>query len=259
MIWTLLLVYFALAAFMYVFQRNFVFAPSLGNPFQENHQPFQVLNYQTPMGLNLRGLYIPAKNGKPTIVYFHGNAGNLADRIYKAMEFIPNGYGVALIGYRGYSGNPGQPSEQGFYEDGRAAIASLKNSGVSPSNMVLYGESIGSGTATQMATEIPAKALILEAPFTSAVDVGARVYWFLPVRFLMKDKFDNKNKIGQLKMPILIVHGTDDHTISDKFGKKLYSYVTSPVKEFVSVKDAGHADLYDHGAGKVINDFLAKL
>ena len=259
MVWLIAVIYLSLIAFMYVFQRHFVFAPSSRNPFAAGHAPFQVLNYQTPAGLNLRGLYVPAKENRPTIVYFHGNAGNLADRIYKAQHFLDKGYGVALVGYRGYSGNPGQPTEQGLYEDGRAVIRQLEQSGVKEQDIVLYGESLGTGVATQMATEIKAKALILEAPFTSTIDVGARVYWFLPVRFLLKDKFENLKKIGDLTMPIMIIHGTDDRTIPYAFGEKLFANVHSQIKEFVTLKGAGHADIYDFDAGNIINAFLAKL
>ncbi len=259
MLWMFLIVYFALMALMYVFQRSFVFAPSMDDPFITERAPFQIFTYKTPLGLNLRGLYVAAQNGKPTIVYFHGNAGNVADRIHKAMEFIPNGYGVALVGYRGYSGNPGQPSEKNLYEDARSAIAMLQTLGVRKTDMIIYGESLGTGVATQMATEFPTKALILEAPFTSLVDVGARRYWFFPVRFLMKDKFHNARKIGALKMPILIIHGTRDETVPYKLGERLFGYVTSPVKEFLTLNDASHADVYDFGAGKAINDFLSKI
>lgn len=259
MIWLFLTVYLTLMLLLFVFQRNIVFVPSSDNPFAKPHEPFKVFSYQTPMGLNLRGMYYPAEPSKPTIVYFHGNAGNVADRIYKTAHYTKFGYGIVLVGYRGYSGNPGMPTEEGFYEDARAAIKALEASGVPQQQMILYGESLGTGVATQMATEINAKALVLEAPFTSVVDVGASRYWFFPVRLLMKEKFDSVSKIGKLKLPILIIHGTNDGTVPYKFGLQLYEKITSPIKEFITLKGAGHADIYDFHAGESIYEFLAKL
>lgn len=257
---SLALVYLFILAFMYVFQRHFTFNPSGANPFKTSYKNFETLNYQTPMGLNLRGLYAPAQQGKPTIVYFQGNAGNIADRLYKTEPFLARGYGFALIGYRGYSGNPGQPSEANFYEDARHAIAKLHEKGVAEKDMILYGESIGSGVATQMATEMPhAKALILEAPFTSATAIAKYCYWYLPVEYLLHDKFENDRKIASIQMPILIMHGTKDKTVPYEYGRTLFSKATAPVKKFATLEGAGHADVYNFGAAEVMNAFLDQI
>jgi len=255
-----LIIYMSFMTFMYVFQRHFTFAPSPENPFESDYRPFQPFTYQTPLGLTLRGLRLFPQAGKPTIVYFHGNAGHLGDRVFKADSFIPYGYGFVLVGYRGYSGNPGQPSEKGFYEDGRTVVNLLLKEGVRIQDIVFYGESIGSGTATQMAVEYPqARALVLESPFTSAADIAKRRYWFLPVDKLMKDKFQNAAKIGKLAMPVLIVHGDKDQTVPYEQGQKLFSKVVSPVKQFVTVKGANHGDMYDFGTGKTVYEFLSSL
>ncbi len=258
-IW-LLIAYLGVFAFMYMFQRNFTFQPSGVNPFNGEYKPFTPLVYQTPMGLNIRGLYMPAQQGMPTIVYFQGNAGSIGDRLYKTKTFLERGYGFALVGYRGYSGNPGMPSEQNFYEDGRSALKKLNEKGVRYEDMIIYGESIGTGVATQMATELPqAKALILEAPFTSTTDIAKRFYWFLPVGKILKDKFENDHKIAQIQMPILIIHGDKDRTVPMQYGEKLFSYATSPSKLFVSLKGAGHADVYSHKAAETIHAFLDNI
>lgn len=252
--------YFGSMGYMYVFQRNFTFQPSAANPFLESHPPFQPMVYQTPMGLNIRGLYAPARGNMPTIVYFQGNAGNLADRLYKTKSFLARGYGFALVGYRGYSGNPGQATEANFYEDARSAIRTLYMRGVSYNKMILYGESIGTGVATQMAAELPqAKALILEAPFTSTVDVAKRIYWMFPVNKMLKDRFENDRKIAQIRMPILILHGTADRTVPYELGQRLFTFVQSPKKQFQTYEDAGHGNLYDFKAADGINAFLSSL
>ncbi len=252
--------YLSILSFMYVFQRNFTFQPHSENPFDLDYRPFQPFTYQTPMGLTLRGLRLFAQPGKPTIVYFHGNAGHLGGRMFKADSFAPHGYGFVLVGYRGYSGNPGQPSEKGFYEDGRAVVELLLKEGVRIEDIVFYGESIGSGTATQMAVEYPkARALVLESPFTSTVDVAKRIYFFLPVGRLMKDRFDNASKIGKIEMPVLIMHGDRDPTVPYYLGQRLYAHVTSRVKNFVTLEGAGHVNMYDYGAGKITYEFLSSL
>jgi uncharacterized protein len=256
----LVLLYLGIIVFMYFFQRNFTFQPSHENPFNMDHAPFQPFTYQTPLGLTLRGLYYPAQPGKPTIIYFQGNAGHIGDRLFKTKTFLSAGYGFALVGYRGYSGNPGSPTEKGVYDDARAAIRKIESTGVPINNMILYGESLGTGIATQMATEFPqAKALILEAPFTSAVTVAEGVYWFLPVSWLMKDVFDSSSKIKNVQMPILIYHGNKDRTIPFKLGRSLFDAVTSKTKEFVTIEGGGHADLYDLKAGDYVRAFVDKL
>ena len=252
--------YLSIVLYMYVFQRHFAFQPDRGSAFDSTHEPFVIYEYTSSDGLKLRGLMSAAQPGKPTIVHFHGNAGNLSNRLFKAAHYLPKGYGLVLVGYRGYGGNPGLPSEKGFYDDARTSIAYLQQQGVAIKDMIFYGESMGTAVAVQMATEYPdAKALILEAPFTSVVDVGAVYYWYLPVRLLMKDRFDSASKIGKVKMPVLILHGTKDQTVGYHFGKTLYGYVTSATKEFVTIEGGNHMDLYDFKAGETINAFLEKL
>jgi uncharacterized protein len=260
MILWVLVAYLGILGVMYVFQRGLLFHPNSDNPFLKVEAPFKPFVYQTPVGLNLRGLWMPPKPGHPTIVYFHGNAGSLSNRIFKAKYFIARGYGIALVGYRGYSGNPGFPSEKNLYEDARSAIAAIHAHGVADRNMVLYGESLGTGVATQMATEMPAiKALVLEAPYTSIPDVAASHFWMFPVHSLIKDRFESAKKIGILKMPILVIHGTKDKTVPYKFGKKLFSLVTTKHREFVTLEGASHTDLYDFGAEEALHAFITKI
>ncbi len=260
MILWILIVYLCVLGFMYIFQRNLVFHPSADNPFIHLNKPFKPFVYQTPVGMNLRGLWVPPKPGHPTIVYFHGNSGSLSGRLFKAKFFVARGYGVAMVGYRGYSGNPGFPTEQNLYEDARSAIAAIQKRGIADKNMVLYGESLGTGVATQMATEMPKiRALVLEAPYTSIPDVAVKHYWMFPVHSLIKDRFENAKKIGILKMPILIVHGTRDKTVPYSLGKKLFGLVTANDRQFVSLEGASHTDLYDFGAEESLHAFLTRL
>lgn len=256
----LLLIYSAAVGFLYFKQRSFMYFPDRTSPHPADYHLSDsvVVKAKTDDGLELQGWYFEANPGVPVIVYFHGNGGHYAHRYSKILFYLEAGYGVLLAEYRGYGGNPGSPSEQGFYSDARAWMKFLRDKSVSPENTILYGESIGSGVATQMATETKARALILEAPFTSAAALGQRLYFYMPVKYLMKDVFDNASKVGTVEMPVLILHGTDDATIPLSFGKALFDKAQEP-KTFMAVEKAGHNDLYDHGAALLAVKFLRTI
>jgi len=252
--------YAVLLCYLYLRQHQLVFRPTIDNPFWYDHEPFKPFVYETALQLKARGMWYPPQPGKPTIIYFHGNSGHVGNRLYKARKLLAKGYGIALVEYRGYGGNPGAPSETNLMEDARAAIKVIHKKGIAYKDMVLYGESLGTGVATQIATEMPkVKALILEAPYTSLIDVAARRYWYLPVRKLVRYRFENDIKIGTLKLPILIQHGDQDQTIPIAFGKKLFSLVTSDIKEFQEITGGAHTDLYNYNADEVVHAFLEKL
>ena len=218
----------------------------------------QPLNVTTKDGLNLVSWYSPPRNhDKLTIVFFQGNAGHLGYRNYKVRPWLNAGYGVLMVGYRGF-GNPGMPSEQGFYSDARAAIDALKAKGVPDKSLVLYGESMGTGVAVQMATEYQAAGLILESPYTSVPDVGADRYPLVPVRFLVRDKYDSLAKIGRVHMPLLLLHGEMDQVVPVKFGRQLFAAANEP-KQAEFVPDAGHNDVYNLHVQELVLEFIGKL
>ena len=162
-----------------------------------------------------------------------------------------------LVEYRGYSGNPGSPNEPGLYEDGRASLVFTQSEGLPLDRIVLLGESLGSGVAVQMATEFDVGALVLEAPFSSAVDVAAGAYWFLPVRWLMKDRFDSIARIAKVRAPLFMVHGERDRVVPIRLGRKLFAAASDP-KEVVYLPDAGHNDLPAHGSTQAVIEFLER-
>jgi len=251
------IVYVALVAFMYLKQRSFIYFPDKTAPV--NQYGAEIVEIETNDGLKLRSWYFKARDPtKPTLLYFHGNAGHYGYRIYKASPYIDNGYGVLLAEYRGYGGNAGDPSEDAFYKDGRLYLQWLLDKGLSEDNIILYGESIGSGTATQLASEVDAKALILETPFSSLVDVASSIYFFMPVSLLLKDRYMNIDKIDQINMPLLILHGHEDGTIPFKFAQKLYDKAQQP-KEFIEFKSGNHNNLYEYGAALKILEFMNSL
>tara|TARA_Y100001934_G_scaffold283837_1_gene407747 strand:+ start:5120 stop:5866 length:747 start_codon:yes stop_codon:yes gene_type:complete len=214
----------------------------------------------TDDGLNLLAWYQPAKNkNSSTLIYFHGNAGDIGMRAKKIKPYIETGLGVLLTSWRGFSKNPGKPCESGLYSDGRAAIDFLLQKGISEDRIILYGESLGTGVAVELASKpyFSPAAVILEAPFTSAVDIASWRFPLIPVRHLVFDRFLSNKKIFKIGSPVLIFHGYLDKTIPITFGQQLFNLGKTPKTSFF-IKNAGHNDLYEHGALNQIMEFLGK-
>lgn len=244
----------------YTMQRSLIYFPaaSLPSPSEGGAPSMHEVRLRTADGLNLVAWYAEARDGKPTVIYFHGNAGSIADRVYKTYPFTYRGYGLLLVSYRGYGGNPGHPTEQGLFEDGRAAIAFMSAQGVSAERMIVLGESLGTGVAVRMASETRVGALILEAPFTSLADAGQRAFPFLPVRLLAKDRYDSLSVIGHVHSQLLVIHGEKDDIVPTEQGRKLLAAANEP-KRGAFLPSAGHNDLFHHGAAKIELDFLDEV
>jgi hypothetical protein len=182
----------------------------------------------------------------------------------KLQHYRDAGYGLLLAEYRGYGGNPGLPTEEGLYNDARAFLQWLRmEKGVEPSDTVLYGESLGTGVAVQMAAEagakeVPYRALILEAPFSAAVDLARETYPFLPVNLLMRDQFKSREKIGNIHTPLLILHGNKDEVVPLQSGQALFEAAHNP-KTFIVIDGGTHHNLYSHGAASSVLEFLGGL
>jgi fermentation-respiration switch protein FrsA (DUF1100 family) len=251
--------YLALLVMLFLFQRRLVFPRGLeraGDPAESDAPEMRAVAYRASDGLALTAWYAPARNG-PTVVYFHGNAGTLADRSFKARFLIDRGYGVLLTSYRGYGGNPGAPTEEGLYCDARGALDYLAGLGVPLAETVLYGESLGTGVAVQMALERKAAALILESPYSVLTDVAVHHYPWTPARWVMRDRFDSAAKIARLAMPVLVLHGERDRTIPIRFARRLFALAPEP-KTFRSFPTGEHEGLYELGGGEAIDEFLRK-
>lgn len=194
-------IYVSLVAAAYIFQAHIQYWPytqRAETPAAFGLPEMKEVYFKSEDGLDLLAWYVPParKDGK-IVVIFHGNCCTLAYRAVKAKSFFSKGYGVFLVEYRGYGGNPGTPGEEYFYKDARAAASWLDKQGYNNGRIVAYGNSLGSGVAVQFALDTGAKFLILEAPFTSAVDVAEFLYPYIPVQFILRDKYDNFSKIGK--------------------------------------------------------------
>ena len=252
------LFYFLSCIALYFVQRTMIYFPDRSKPAPVDG--VEIVNVTANDGQKIESWYFEGTDpDKPTIIYFHGNAGHYGQRAYKAIHYIRAGYGVLLAEYRGYGGNDGDISEEGLYNDARAQIRWLiEEKAIDTSGIVIYGESIGSGPAVQMASEFPIKALILETPFASLYEIAAKRFFFLPVRFLLKDRYMNIEKIQSVNAPILIIHGRKDNTIPFESGKRLFDKANQP-KKFIEVPQANHNNLYEFGAYKYAIDFLAGI
>ena len=189
-------------------------------------------------GLRLAAAWQAPEGERPVVVHFHGNGGNLAGAAIETGMLAPAGYGRLLVTYRGYGSNLGRPSEEGFYEDGRAALAWLRGRGIEGSRTIISGNSIGSGTAVQMTLEHPPAALVLTSPFTALDAIAAEKLRLYPVRRMIRDRFDNLTKIGAVEAPVLVVHGTADRLIPPAHGRALSE--AAPDGTFVAIEGAGH-------------------
>ncbi len=251
-------VYVAMVAALFLFQRKLQYFPDTRviEPEAVGLTGAQVLALETADGERLVAWYVPARGQHQTFVYFHGNAGSIAFRAERAKAATVRGYGILLLSYRGYGGSTGRPSEAGLVEDARTAITFLKAQGLSANQLVYFGESLGSGVAVQLAIEEPPAAVILEAPFTSAAEVGARTYWWVPVRPLLKDKYDSLSRIAALKAPLLVVHGTADNVVPFELGRTLFNAAPQP-KQMIEVEGGAHSVEFDDTLWSQISSFLS--
>ena len=199
----------------------------------------EILRLKTEDGETLLAWRVPPAPGRPLILYFHGNAGGLDLRVERFRAIAKAGMGFLAIEYRGYASSTGSPSERGLKLDGEAAYAAAVASGVAPERIVALGESLGSGVAVALAARHKLGALVLDSPYSSIVDVAASVYWFVPVRALLRDPFRNDLLIGSIDTPTLIVHGSKDVVVPIRFGEKLFG-LANPPKDFWRVEGAAH-------------------
>jgi hypothetical protein len=201
--------------------------------------------------------HVPAKPGRPVVVFFPGNGDFLAGRVSRFKAITADGTGLVALSYRGYAGSTGSPSETGLLQDADAAYAfSIKR--YSADRIVAWGFSLGTGVAVAIAAEHPVGKLILEAPYTSTVDVAASLFWFVPVRLLMRDPFHSDRRIADVKVPLLIMHGDADPAINIRFGERLFALAHEP-KQFVRFSGGGHENLDDFGAIETARHFIDGL
>jgi len=249
--------YIALTAVVYVAQRSLMYFPDTAHvlPAAAGLPEAEEVPLTAGDGVRIAAWHVPPRDGKPVILYFHGNGGALRFRVTRFRRLIADGIGLVALEYRGYGGSGGNPSEQGLIADAQAAYHFAAGH-YPPQQLVLWGESLGSGVAIALAADRPVGRVILEAPFTSAVALGARHYWYLPVRLLMKDQFRSDLRIGKVKAPLMIMHGVNDRVVPYAMGEQLFELANKP-KHLARFLDGGHEDLDDNGGLDAVARFLA--
>lgn len=228
-----------------VLQRKMMYKPMAGDAIPAIHglPHFSDMMIDGKAG-KLQLWYHEAAEGMPTVVYFHGNAGHLGDRAALLKAFAEKGLGVAAVSYRGYGKSSGSPSENGIYADARTAVRWVKSRGIALSKMAFYGESLGTGVAIKMATEFHPRALFLQSPYTSVVQRASEIYWYVPVKYLIRDRFDSLSRIKQVKVPIMVFHGRLDDVIPPEHAERLLEEANEP-KKAVFFDTVMHTD-FDH-------------
>jgi fermentation-respiration switch protein FrsA (DUF1100 family) len=253
---TALAVYVVVVAYLYLFQRSFLFEPSgvLETPVQAGLPRVEVMTITTADGTRLTAWYAAPEPGKPSVLYFHGNAASLSARADRFQQILDSGFGLLAAGYRGYPGSEGSPSEAALLSDGLELFDWLSTRA---QNIVIHGESLGTGVAVYVAAEREARAVILEAPFTAALDIARATYPWVPVAFLMRDPFLSRERIASVSEPLLIVHGAKDSIVPVEHGRRLFEMASEP-KEILVFEDADHADLWEAGLWPAALEFLQK-
>ena len=223
----------------YLFQRNLLYHPTENNYFGDQLTvSIDKVKIKTQDNIELTAWYHSKNlNDYKTILFLHGNAGSLENRIHKINHFKDMNVNFLLVSWRGFSGNKGKPTEKGLYLDAKGAVAWLKSKGIRENNIIIYGESLGTGVATEIAQNKNFGGIILESPFTSMIAAGKDKYPYLPVRLLLKDKYESDKKIKNINSPILIMHGKVDNIVPFHMGKKMYELANEPKYSYFSEYD----------------------
>lgn len=253
-------VYAVIAVAAFVLQRRLMYFP---DPERVSPKSFNLAGVterviDAPDGARLISWYAPAAPGQPTILYFHGNGGSLASRSERVRRYVSRGYGVLMLSYRGYSGSTGSPSESANVADAKLAYDALNKDGVEPDDIIVYGESLGSGVAVQVAADREVGGLALDAPYTTIVDVAVLAYPYLPVRPFVFDRYETVKYLPRVKAPLLVLHGEADQVIPVEMGKAVYAAASAP-KEIATFPRAGHSDHHLHGSYDVLFRWIDAL
>ena len=257
---SVVLAYFIIILFVYFYQRNLLYLPSENNYLNDKITfNYEEIFIETDKNIKLKSWFIKKDLNKfKTILIFHGNAGNLSNRVYKLNELNKLDINILLISWRGFSGNKGKPTEKNLYHDAEEAVKWLNNRGAISKNIILYGESLGTGVATELGTRNAFGGIILESPFTSIANAAKIYYPYLPVNIILKDRYDSIGKIKNITTPILIMHGKKDNIVPQKMGLELYEKANQPKFSYFPEND-DHMMEYNNNLLNSIKLFINKI
>lgn len=238
-----------LASIVPTLQRRLMYFPDTTyfTPLQAGLADVTEVALEAPDGARVIAWHASAKPGRPTILYFHGNAGSLETRVARIEKYKAQGLGVFMMTYRGFGGSSGKPSEAANVADAMRAYNRLTATGVDPLDIIIYGESLGTGVAVQVAAEKRVKGVVLDAPYTSMVDLAALHHPLIPGRWFMTDRYETRRHIGRVTAPLLVIHGERDSIVPIEMGREIYTLAPGP-KTIKTFPDAGHDDHYKFGS-----------
>ena len=256
----IILFYLFLVVGIFFYQRNLLY-----HPFENNYStdlanfPYEEVSIPVSNEINLKGwFHIKDLNNKKTLVFFHGNAGNLENRIYKLNLIKDFDINFLIIAYRGFSGNKGKPSEKGLYEDAKNTLNWLKQKNIKENQIIVYGESLGTGVSIELAQNKNFAGIILESPFTSMVDAGKFYYPYLPVSLLLKDRYETVKKLKNINSPILVMHGKKDKIVPFNMGKQVFEKAKEPKFSYFPDNDDHMMD-YNQDLLKTLSTFFKTI
>jgi fermentation-respiration switch protein FrsA (DUF1100 family) len=258
-------IYLLIVLLAWIFQERLLYLPlkKVATTPADIGLDYESVRFGTADGLTLTGWFVPAAtDNQPTLLFFHGNAGNIGHRLESITVFHRLGLNVFIVDYRGYGQSEGRPTEAGTYRDAEAAWAWLVNQRqIAPERIIIFGRSLGGGVAAYLAQKNRPAALILESTFTSAVDVAAQSYPFLPVGWLMRIQYSTQQRLSTIDCPVLIIHSPNDRVIPYPHGQQLYAAANEP-KQFLQI-NGGHNDgfvvsnqVYETGVAQFINQYV---
>ena len=250
---SLLAVYLLVLLFIYFTQRNLLYHPGENNYLDDKVQfSYKEVLIEVNQDIKLKSWLIEKDLKKyKTLVFFHGNAGNLFNRVHKLNELHKLDINILIISWRGFSGNSGKPTEKNFYQDAQKSIEWLNSKGIESKKIILYGESLGTGVAVELAQKNIFNSIILESPFTSMAKTAKIYYPYLPVNLLLKDKYDSINKIHKITKPILIMHGMKDDLVPYIMSVELFNKANKPKYSFFPKDDNHMMDFNDELLDKI--------
>lgn len=233
----LFIAYWGLGVILYIMQPTFLYSPLREVPYtpDELGLDFENVEFKTDDGLRLTGWYIPVENSQYTVLFCHGNGGNIMHRLDSINLFYKLGLNCFIFDYRGYGESEGKPSEEGTYLDAMAAYRWLtEEKKTSPDDIIIFGRSLGGSIAAQLATKVKARALIIESTFTSYIDIGKKFYPYMPVCWFARFSYRTIDYVKDVRCPVMFIHSRNDETVPFEFGLELYEAANEP-KEFVEI------------------------
>ena len=254
----LLFVYLAILVVIYFSQRSLMYHPSENNYLDENQLNHKVEKIKIASDDELNSWYYKKNENFKTLLFFHGNAGSLENRIYKLNDLSKLDLNYLIVAYRGFSGNKGSPSEQGLYKDARAAKYWLNLNNISDQNIIVYGESLGTAVAIDLAKDHKFAGVILESPFSSMLKLSRKYYPWAPTGLLLKDKYESDKKINKVFSPILILHGRKDNIVPFEMGEALFKKANKPKYNYFIDNDDHMMD-FNEALVNSINQFVKSL